>query len=327
MANSSLLTLADGWLANALSDRFTLVCGGIAVVCAILLVLLLRAMMRMGRIQKMADRVRDLHRDQSATTTIEFALCFPILLTIILVLVQSMLLMAGNMYVHYAAFQATRAASIEIGQDYTANGDLAPNLYTNDKYSLKYERIHRAAAYAILPVAGQFETGTGKAGEMVAALQNHYAAYGVSEPAWVASMLSGKVHYADAMTEIEVLETRVMDEHDVTFEPLPDNPYRFGPRDAVTVRLTHKLNLGVPIASRIFADGDHDGKGPGRYTLVSAQYTLANEGVPVPLPEKPEIDRVTPALPRALPNDPLDTNGGRRPRIQPNAGTSAPQGQ
>ena len=308
MAPTSTLTLADGWFTNALTDRLTVICLASTVVCLIILVLLLRAMIRMGKVQKMTDRLRDLHRDQSATTTIEFALCFPILLSIILVLVQSMMLMAGNMYVHYAAYQATRYASIEIPQDYSKYGDLEANYYTNSPYSLKYERIHRAAAYSLLPVAGQLGTGTGRANEMVDAIRNHYAAYGANEPAWIDSMLAGKVHYADAMTEIDVLETNIDDTDDVRFDPLRQNPSRFGPRDAVTVRITHKLNLGVPIASRIFSDGDHSGSGPGRYTVVTAVYTLTNEGTPVPLPEKPPIDRVTPALPQATPNDPLPSS-------------------
>lgn len=308
MAVLQNLTLAESWVTGALTSRPMLMFAGISLASILLIALILRYMLKMGPAQTIAQRLRGWHQDDSGTTTIEFALCFPWLLAIVLILAQSMLLMAGTMYVNYAAYQATRRATIEIPADYTDRGDLAANMYSNDKYSLKYQHIQRAAAFAVLPVAGQFDSGSSRAGDMVAAIRNHYAAYGQSEPAWIESMLAGKVNYADAMTEIEVLETNVIDESDVSFDPLPQNPYRFGPRDVVTVEVKHKLNLGVPIASRIFAEGEHSGEGTGRYSTVTAHYTLPNEGVPVPLPEKPSIDRVTPSLPQATSNNPVDLN-------------------
>ncbi len=305
--------IAQGWIAEALTSDTSLICAGMVFLCLVILLMLARAIVRLGRTRavlrrrggdRLLSRLASFLSDDRGTTSIEFALVFPILLVITLIMVQSMMMMAGNMYVHYAAFVATRAATIEIPQDYTDRGDYEANHYAPGKGSLKHERIRRAAYMALVPVAGQSDGGAGPSGEAVSAIGGHFAAYGSNEPQWVQAKLASKVGYAESNTEIELLETLVQG-NDVTFDPLPENPYRFGVRDVITVRVIHKLNLGVPFASRFFADGDNDAKGPGRYTLVTARATFTNEGVPDRLPERPSIDRVTPTLP------PIQNNSGQ----------------
>jgi len=309
MASTALPFIAEGWIVQALTSKLGLLLAGIILLSVVILGVLVRATIRLGRASRQ-NAIRSLAADSRGTTSIEFALVCPILLILSLVLVQSMMLMAGNMYVHYAAYQATRQATIEIPQDYSRDGDQPANHYSPS--GLKYERIRQAAYMSLVPVAGQLESGSGPADAMVAAIRSHYSSFGATEPAWVESMLAAKVYYAEANTEIEVVETNVISEDDVTFDPLPESPYRFGVRDVVTVNITHKLNLGVPFASRFFADGDNGAKGPGRYTLVSAHATLPNEGVPVPLPVKPDIDRVTPPL-QPINNNPNDPNNPINP--------------
>jgi hypothetical protein len=340
MASTALPLVAEGWIMHALTSKLTLLCGGMILLCLVLLTLLLRATIRLGRAAKRQEkspgsgvpsleaqtghlktqnsglrtpdsRLSALLADTRGTTSIEFALVFPILLVLSLILVQSMMMMAGNMYVHYAAFQAARHATIEVPQDYTGDGDLTANQYSSGTGSIKHERIRRAAYMALVPIAGQLDSGRGPAEAMVTAIRNQYSAFDANEPKWIDAMLAGKVYYAEANTEIEVLETNVRDEEEVTFDTLPEDPYRFGIRDVVTVRILHKMNLGVPFVSRFFADGENGGKGPGRYTLVAAQATLTNEGVPVPLPKKPEIDRYTPPMPTS--QDPYLNQNTNRP--------------
>src|SRR5690606_37869617 len=53
-------------------------------------------------------------RFQAGTATMEFALVFPIFLFFILTLVQTSLLMVGNLYVHYAAFASVRSAIVQV---------------------------------------------------------------------------------------------------------------------------------------------------------------------------------------------------------------------
>ena len=309
MPDIALPFLAQGWLQQALTSKLMLMCAGIFLVSLFILAVLLRASIRLHRGRQRgaspsqaapANAVSaPLATDTSGTTTVEFALVFPILLMLSLLMVQAMFLMAGNMYVHYAAYQAARRAIVEIPQDYTTSGDYPANEYSNSRGSLKHDRIHRAAYLALLPVAGRSPSGggAGAAGNVVDALSSHYSTYGATAPNWIDRMLARKVQYAADHTEIEVLETNVHPDDDVTFDPLPEQPYRFGLRDVVTVRLKHELNLGVPFASRFFADGEHGDGGTGRYTVVVADASLTNEGVPLPLPDKPKYDRITPALP------------------------------
>ncbi len=318
MPDIALPFLAQGWLQQALTSKLMLMCGGIVVLSLFIFVILLRASIRIHRAtpsagtedphaSNLAPAPAPLSADARGTTTIEFALVFPILLILILLMVQAMFMMAGNMYVHYAAFQAARHAIVEIPQDYSLSGDYPANEYANSRGSLKHDRIHRAAYLALLPVAGRSQSGSARADGIVDALSTHYTTYGAEKPEWIDRMLAGKVQYAADHTEIEVLETNVIDD-DVTFDPLPEQPYRFGLRDVVTVRLKHELNLGVPFASRFFADGEHGDGGTGRYTVVVADASLTNEGVPTPLPEKPKYDRTTPALPTSNNNTNNDPN-------------------
>lgn len=328
MATNQILIIAtDSWVSNALSSDLTLLAAGIGLVCLILIALLLRATLRIGRVNRASSEQSSITNDgsqpspagesdpsfvadTSATTSLEFTLVLPILLFAVLMLVQSMMLMAGNMFVHHAAYWATRQAVLEVPMNYDGNGGLEANLVSNSENSEKYERIHLVAALRLMPVAGRQDSGNAPSDQIVTAVRNHFAAYGQNEPAWVETMLAPKANYAFEHTKIEVMNTRInpVNSHDVIFEPLPTDPFKFGVRDPITVVLTHHLNLGVPIVSRVFADGEHDGSGPGRYATVHAQYTLTNEGVTVPLPEKPEVDRITPDLPELPPGENEDPN-------------------
>jgi hypothetical protein len=70
------------------------------------------------------------------------------------------------------------------------------------------------------------------------------------------------------------------------FNDLPEGgPYTFGPKDPISVRVEHKLALDVPVAKLVFADAGGD------WVLVTARYTLTNEGVPTDLPPAPTIPR------------------------------------
>jgi hypothetical protein len=300
-ANPSV-TIAQGWLGEALSSDLTLTCAAIFLVSLIVITFLIRAMARLGKPQRIARQANGqtsslaaLLKDDRGTTSIEFALVFPMLLFFSLLLTQTMMLMAGNMYTHYSAFIATRQAIMEIPRDAIDDGGLEANIYTEG--GDKHEAIRKAAYLALLPIAGQEGSGSGQGRDVESAIERFYDMYDRDAPAWVESMVAAKVSYAERHTTIEVLETRIIDQDTVEFDSLPGGDYRFGARDPITVRVMHKINLGVPIVSRIFSDGEHDGKGPGRYTQVAARFTLTNEGVPVPLPEKPDIDRVTQTLP------------------------------
>lgn len=229
--------------------------------------------------------------DESGTATIEFVLVFPILLVLILLLVQVTLLMVGNLYVHYAAFAATRAAIVWVP---AATGGEAVNVIHPDARSSKYRAIRRAAAGALIPVCGRLESGGGSGIDPAVyadALRDHFDEGGGDRPAWVDKLVEQKVRYANANTEINLL-VYDPDEPD-DFALMAEQGHLFGPRDPVTVRVRHRLNLAVPYVRLFFADGEHETvTGPGGYTLVEAQTTLTNQGVDPAMPEPPSVRRV-----------------------------------
>ncbi len=204
----------------------------------------------------------------------------PILLFLALALVQTMSVMGGNFFVHYAAFAATRSAVVHIPANYA--GEEA-NQYLDG--GMKHAMIKRAAVMALLPVAGRMQGGGG--GEDVAALQAFYQAYGQTTPPWVTEKMPGRMAYADNATEAVVRRVIVNPDDSITWEDVSFGA--FEPKEPIAVRVDHRLRLSLRYVSRFFADGEDEAG--ERYMNVSAQYQLTNEGLPVSLPPDPELPR------------------------------------
>ena len=79
-----------------------------------------------------------------------------------------------------------------------------------------------------------------------------------------------------------------MPDHTVTFIELTGEPIL--PKDPITVRVDHKLHLGVPYVNRLFRDSDSPDD--HRYVTVSASATLTNEGILDRFPEEPDLPRL-----------------------------------
>ncbi len=92
------------WLLAALTGRLSLACAAVICGCLAALVVLVRLLWRMGA----AGRRKGV-TSQGGSVMLEFALVFPFILLLVCTMVQSMLLMAGNLCVHYAAFCAAHA--------------------------------------------------------------------------------------------------------------------------------------------------------------------------------------------------------------------------
>lgn len=268
---------------------------GMGLWCGFTLAVLGVALVLIHRRVGWGGGIRRLFRGcERGTATIEFALVFPILLVLILLLAQVTLLMVGNLYVHYAAFAATRAAIVQIPRE-TANEPI--NMIWPSEPGLdKYQAIHRAAIFALVPVSGRVSDGNGSAGDVspaayVDALRDHFDQGQGDRPAWVDTLAEDKVRYAASNTDITLL---VYDENDQDggFEAL-QGVHTFGPRDPVTVRVEHRFNLAVPYVRFFFADGRYDtDDGEGAYAIIEAQTTLTNQGVPPEMPEPPAIRRI-----------------------------------
>lgn len=235
----------------------------------------------------------DRRHSQAGTATIEFALVFPIILFLILLLVQTALVMVGNIFTQYAAYAATRAAIVQIPTVDTLAGEKR-NVILPSVRSPKFSAIRRAAVFALLPISGSNSSGADGAPStgFLQGLSSFYRSYSRHPPNWVDALAGERLRYAYQHTGVQILRTDVMG-GSVTFSPLsPSRQYTFGPRDPVTVRITYQFDLTVPYVRTIFADGQLAAGGAhGAYTRMTAQTTLTNEGVDPDLPPLPRLPR------------------------------------
>jgi hypothetical protein len=282
-------------------------------------------------------RTETLNTDQAGVATMEFCIVLPILLFMILLLAQVTLAMSGNIYVHYSAYIATRAAIVYIPQD-DGSASGGANFISNGTATPKLEAIRLAAVYALVPVSGRLENGALQADQYKNGISGYYEGYGDGVPNWnkVYSPISPKatsfsisstearLNYSEANTDIYVMETIVNPDETVEFRRLTGT-YEFGPKDSVTVQVEHRLYLPVPYVRFLFSDAsinqseydtrynakaksfgyDHNDEAR-RYRTITAQYTLTNEGIYDELPDAPRIPRLPPSQrqenPLGLPN-------------------------
>lgn len=289
------------WWWQALSSPLGITCAVLLLVLVIAGAVLVRLGVRLGNAAGEGDAERSgVLADERGTATIEFALILPVLLTVALLLVQTTLVMGGNIFVHYSAFAAVRSAVVQIPAAY--EGEPA-NWYVDDREAVKREAIHRAAAMALLPVAGP----RGSAGEqawlstgVAEGLGTMHRRLGEAEPYWVSDRMTGRMSYALEHTDVQVLRMHGgataddeggqgwADESGVRAEQLTRG--RVSARDAIAVRVEHRLHLPVPYVNRVFADGQTEW---GGMTMeLGARSMLTNFGLLDRLPDEPELERV-----------------------------------
>ncbi len=264
------------WLGAGLSSGLSLTCLAIAGGCLAALVGIGALMWRIGRRhpRPAAD---------SGSAMVEFALVLPLALSIALVMFQSMMLMAGNLCVHYAAYCAARSAIVAIPDgprpvDWeNAPGREPQNVIADNHYSgtrgqsEKCERMWRAAVWGVLPISSSSSRlPPADSGALESGLSKFFSAYGEDTPHWVTSVFGRKLRYAQDYTAIDVSP--------------PANGLEFRANEDVTVRVEHTVYLAIPYANWLFAnlfdDGRELGFGDGEYgVVVDAEYTLTNEGV------------------------------------------------
>ena len=253
----------DGWVGAFLRSRTTIVAGGLVIASALILAMLVGGLWRLGR----AGRSKRVAGREAGTAANEFALVFPCALMIVLVMIQAMLVVAGNLAVHHAAYAAARAAVVWVPEKLSY--EEPRNVVTDPELSAKFHRIRCAAVYALLPVsAGKPGAGgTGGAGGAASVregMARFFELSGTNPPRWVETMLDAKFQYAWDYTEV------------VLFPPEMGPVY--GDHEDMRVQVRHMLYLPVPYANRIF--GAALGAGDGDYgTPVAATYALTNQGV------------------------------------------------
>lgn len=266
------------WWAQALRSPLFVRCGLVLMGCTLALQIVLTAMFRLGR------RRGGLSADQRGVAVLEFALVFPIAMAIVLVMVQTAMLMAGNLLVHYAAYSATRSAVVWIPRDLS---DEEPrNVVDSDvDASAKVRTIRRAAVLALVPAAtGVPPDAARQADPMWRRRFERFLAEDASSAEWLGRWpLDTAFAYAEQHTQVTLDPPAGIapdDADDGKADGLVDSgsaaaPY--GKREDITVSVRHELYLWVPYANRVF--GRRLQGRPGHYaTAVTASYTLVNQG-------------------------------------------------
>lgn len=228
--------------------------------------------------------------DEGGVATIEFALVLPTAMFIFLILLQTVLMMSAQVFVHYAAYAATRAAIVVLPDGREGGG----GEMTADEESPENQQIQRAAAFAVTPICGRLTDTSGDPSRFAGDLGGVFEAYGQDTPKWVSTFAAGRMAYALRHTDVRLMETTVNSEGAVNFYPVNGaNPsVRLRPKDPVTVLVSHRLHLSVPYASALFSDGKHDTLGGSTaYANVRAHCTMTLEGYDRSMPPEPEVER------------------------------------
>lgn len=291
------LTLGGGpWWSSALTSDLGLRCAVIAGVGAVLLAATIRGLWNLSRGPSPARPWRDALqnfrgvRGESGTATVEFVLVFVPALAVCLVLLQTVLAFSGNLFVHYAAYTATRVAIVEAPTGALGGGGTIRDSAEDETY----RKAERAAAFALAPVSGKLSGGSGEPAGFVAGLNDYFDAYDQEAPNWVANVAGQRLAYALRHTSIDLYQTRLTAQG-VRLVKLTDagaETLSLGPKDPVTVGVNHRLHLSIPYAAAVFADGQQETAG-GRtsYTNVTATCTMTLEGYDRNLPPQPELER------------------------------------
>ncbi len=222
-----------------------------------------------------------LHQD-SGTSTVEFVLVFGPALLICLILLQTVLLFSANFFIHYAAFAATRSAIVNIPSGQIGGGG---ELREGDA---AFVAARNAAAFALTPIAGRGSTGAGTFSGFTDGLNRLYDHYDQTAPNWVGRLAADRLAYARQHTQLLMLNTSTGDGDAVDLSRSASDSITYGPKDPVSLGVSHRIHLSIPFASLIFADGEHETLGGiTAYTNVYATCTFSLEGYDRNLPPPP----------------------------------------
>ena len=242
----------------------------VTLVCLLGLVGIGGALFRIGRSTRLtAGRsARGATDGQGGGLMLECALVLPIALMLVLLMIQSSLLMVGNLCVNYAAYCAARTAVVTVPLH---AGPDEPHNEVGAAGTIKTERIRAAAVWAVMPVAcGSRELPEGDAAALNTAIENLFETFGRDVPSWVGGRIARKLWYADRYTDVELAPPAAGD--------------AYGNSEDLHVTVEHTFYLSVPYANRLYAWLDAANAmeldfGAGELgLLIRSTQVLTNEG-------------------------------------------------
>lgn len=217
---------------------------------------------------------------ENGRSAIEFLLLLPIVLSILLLILEVALMVQAKLVVNYAAFCAVRSAIVWIPAD-APGGEARNHIDRTDPDSDKMQKIWRAAAFACVSISPHYSsslvdrTGISDASDDQKDAVERIAAFFPSHgDGNVADSFRNRLAYGfdSANTTIEIIAES--GSHD-------QSAGDYGDHDPVTVKVTHRFYLGIPLANRLMGTSFGAGPGSGFYYPISEQYTLLNEGEPL----------------------------------------------
>lgn len=187
-------------------------------------------------------------RQESGTATLDFVLTFPLFMMIVLIVIQFALMVNARIIVSYAAYAATRSAVV----------------WMEDGLEDAERRAEAAAEIACLPISPAVYKLPDPGLVPLLLHSSETPVLPGSELTRRSRRLGGKFLYSSWATEVEIAGTQEDEE--------------FGPRDPVTVTVTHHFRLTVPYADGIFAQPWSGSLFGWDAVPIQDSYTLLNEG-------------------------------------------------
>jgi hypothetical protein len=238
---------------------------------------------------------------EAGASVIEFALVMPLLLTILLLVFQIALLVQAKFIVNYAAFCAARSAVVtipaKIFSQHTRRYEKSNQLDLNSPLSPKMSIIRRAAALPCVAISPPLSpriwltTGTEPAdAAYLAPLLRVSLLFPFSaEGKPVSDQLITRASYAYDRNNTSVEVIRVGAGGGGNGQG--GQQRGFSDHDLVTVRVTYRYYLTVPIVNRLLGTPYRGGltgfvTGTGWYYSITEQYTLPIEGEPLFPPDQ-----------------------------------------
>lgn len=275
----------ESWAAQAMLSRSFLVNFAMTLGSAALLVPLGWVMWQAGAMHRRQPQSQPSHQaapgqhepparlsgDERGSAMVEFALVFPIVMLLVLLMAQSTLLMAGNLMVHYSAFCAARSAIVQVPRDVPNE----PHNYVEEPdRSNKLGHAKLAAVWAVMPVScADDRYPTGDSGVLRAGLNRFFIAHGQQTPVWVDRSLPHRLQYAQDKTQIWL------------DQPQAGAAQAYGEHEDIVANVDHTFYLSVPYMNRMFmlmsgSDGRDLEFAAGQYgVVIHAKCRLPNEGV------------------------------------------------
>lgn len=257
------------WALAAMTSRGFLVHAAVVVIGGVLLAGMLTVLVQAGAAARRARH--GVRMGSNGDAILEFAMVLPILLYLLLLMVQSSLLMAAHLCVHYAAYSAARSAIVLVPDDLWGSNPEEQNVVYETRYSGKLDGIHEAAVWAVMPVSGYHRdlTDGGGDGHIVAGMDYLFGAYGKDAPSSVARLVPRKLDYAREYTEVDLA--------------LPvKGGIEYDDDEVLEVTVRHTFYLSIPYSDRLYALLDRDGMeiADGHYGIeITASCMLTNEGI------------------------------------------------